>query len=163
MKMSEAEFIYNGVPTTIQCKPDDKMRLICQKFKDKAKIDQNNIFYSYDGKVGLNEELTFEQTLNAEDKKRNKMSVLVFESEFEPKEKDIIKSKIENEENNSKNNIKKINNLEQKLEAKEFIINDYKSKYEQIFKENIINKKTIKELEENNKNILKNFDIIKNE
>ena len=74
-----------------------------------------------------------------------------------------IKSKIENEENNSKNNIKKINNLEQKLEAKEFIINDYKSKYEQIFKENIINKNTIKELEENNKNILKNFDIIKNE
>ena len=91
--MSEAEFIYNGVPTIIQCKPDEKMKLICQKFKDKAKIDQNNIFYSYDGKVGLNEELTFEQTLNAEDKKRNKMSVLVFESEFEVKEKDIIKSK----------------------------------------------------------------------
>ena len=54
--MSEAEFIYNGVPTTIQCKADDKMKLICQKFKDKAKIDQNNIFYFYDGKVGLNEE-----------------------------------------------------------------------------------------------------------
>ena len=54
--MSEAEFIYNGVPTIIQCKPDDKMKLVCQKFKDKAKIDQNNIFYSYDGKVGLNEE-----------------------------------------------------------------------------------------------------------
>ena len=91
--MAEVEFIFNGVKTTIQCKPDDKMRLICQKFKDKAKIGQNNIFYSYDGKVGLNEELTFEQTLNAEDKKRNKMSVLVFESEFEVKEKDIIKSK----------------------------------------------------------------------
>ena len=74
-----------------------------------------------------------------------------------------IKSKIENEENNSKNNIKKINNLEQKLEATEFIINDYKVKYEQIFKEKIMNKKTIKELVENNKNILKNFDIIKNE
>ena len=91
--MAEVEFIFNGVKTTIQCKPDDKMKLICQKFKDKAKIDQNNIFYSYDGKVGLNEELTFEETLNAEDKKRNKMSVLVFESEFEVKEKDIIKSK----------------------------------------------------------------------
>ena len=45
MKMSEAEFIYNGVPTIIQCKPDEKMKLICQKFKDKAKIDKNNIFY----------------------------------------------------------------------------------------------------------------------
>ena len=91
--MSEAEFIYNGVPTIIQCKPDEKMKLICQKFKDKAKIDKYNIFYFYDGKVGINEELTFEQTLNVEDKKRNKMSVIVFESEMEVKEKDIIKSK----------------------------------------------------------------------
>ena len=91
--MAEVEFIYNGVKTTIQCKPDDKMKLICQKFKDKAKIDQNNIFYFYDGKVGINEELTFEETLNAEDKKRNKMNILVYESEFEVKEKDIIKSK----------------------------------------------------------------------
>ena len=49
------------------------------------------------------------------------------------------------------------------MEATEFIINDYKVKYEQIFKEKIMNKKTIKELVENNKNILKNFDIIKNE
>ena len=90
--MSEAEFIYNGVPTIIQCKPDNKMKLICQKFKDKAKIGKNNIFYSYDGKVGINEELTFEETLNSVDKKRNKMSILVFESEMEVKEKDIIKS-----------------------------------------------------------------------
>ena len=91
--MSEAEFIYNGVPTIIQCKPDEKMKIICQKFKDKAKIGKNNIFYSYNGKVGINEDLTFEETLNSEDKKRNKMSVIVFESEMEVKEKDIIKSK----------------------------------------------------------------------
>ena len=45
MKMAEVEFIYNGVKTTIQCKADEKMKLICQKFKDKAKIDKNNIFY----------------------------------------------------------------------------------------------------------------------
>ena len=62
--MSEVEFIYNGVTTIIQCKPDEKMKIIFQKFKDKAKIDKNNIFYSYDGKVGINEELTFEETLN---------------------------------------------------------------------------------------------------
>ena len=93
MKMSEVEFIFNGVKTTIQCKPNEKMKLICQKFKDKAKIDTNDIFYFYDGKVGINEELTFEQTLNAEDKKRNKMNILVYESEMEVKEKDIIKSK----------------------------------------------------------------------
>ena len=73
------------------------------------------------------------------------------------------KTKMENQENNTKNNYNKLNNLEQKLQAKEYIINDYKAKYEQILKENIINKKTIKDLEENNKIILKNFDIIKSE
>ena len=73
------------------------------------------------------------------------------------------KAKMENQENNTKNNYNKLNNLEQKLEAKEYIINDYKAKYEQILKENILNKKTIKDLEENNKIILKNFDILKAE
>ena len=52
--MVEAEFIYTGVKTVIQCKEDDKMKDICQKFQEKAKIDNNiNIFYSYNGQVGF--------------------------------------------------------------------------------------------------------------
>ena len=74
-----------------------------------------------------------------------------------------LKEKNENHENITKNYFNKLSNQEQKLEAKEYIINDYKAKYEQILKENLINKNNIKELEENNKTLLKNFDIIKNE
>ena len=61
--MAEVEFIYNGVTTIIQCKLDEKMKNICQKLKDKVKINNKSIFYSYNGKVGINEELTFEEAI----------------------------------------------------------------------------------------------------
>ena len=38
------------------------------------------VFYSYDGKVGFNEELTFEEIANREDKRRNKMNILVYDN-----------------------------------------------------------------------------------
>ena len=70
------------------------MKIVCDKFKEKSNIEQNaNIIYSYDGKVGLNEELTFEEIANLEDKKRNKMNILVYENEPEIIHKDKIKSK----------------------------------------------------------------------
>ena len=56
------------------------MKIICQKFKNKIKIAKNNIIYSYNGKIGINEELTFEEILNSEDKKRNKISILVYDN-----------------------------------------------------------------------------------
>ena len=74
-----------------------------------------------------------------------------------------LNTKIENQDNNKKNNNKIIKNLEDKIHAKEFIANDYKIKYEQIMKENLMNKNAIKTLEENNKTLLNNFDIIKAE
>ena len=74
-----------------------------------------------------------------------------------------LKSKIENEENITKNYFNKLSNLETKLQSKEYLINDYKTKYEQILKKNLINKNSIKELEENNKTLLTNLDIMKNE
>ena len=97
--MVETEFIYTGVKTVIQCKEDDKMKDICQKFQEKAKIDNNiNIFYSYNDQVGFNEELTFGEVANSEDKRRNKMIILVNDlindnNQNEIRNKDIMKSK----------------------------------------------------------------------
>ena len=94
--MSEIEFIYNGINTVIQCNSNEKMKEIIKKFKDKANIEQaQNIFYSYDEKLGINEDKSFEDTANSEDRKRSKMSVLVYENEnqMEEKKSDIKKSK----------------------------------------------------------------------
>ena len=94
--MVKVEFLYNGIKTVIQCKREDKMKDIIHKFKEKANIGNNiNIFYSYDGKVGLNEELSFVATANSEDKRRNKMNILTYENEKQKiiRNNDIIKSK----------------------------------------------------------------------
>ena len=95
--MSEVEFNYNGIKTIIQCKSNEKMKNICQHFANKIQINKNEIYFSYDGKAGIhfNEELTFEEMINKEDKKRNKMSILVYKNEFvgNEEENDIIKSK----------------------------------------------------------------------
>ena len=91
----EIEFIYDGISTIIQCNSNEKMKNICQKFKDKVGIDKNRkVFYSYDGKVGIDEELTFRDNANSEDKKGNKMSILVFSNDslIIQKENDIKES-----------------------------------------------------------------------
>ena len=92
--MAEVEFIYNGISITIICKMNEKMKNICQKFKEQAHINNNaNILYAYDGKVGINEELSFEEMANLEDKRRKKMSILVIDKQTVIKNKEIIKSK----------------------------------------------------------------------
>ena len=74
--MTQVEFIYNGVKTIIQCNLNEKMKDIFQRFKEKAQVGNKNIFYSYSGKVEINEESTFEEVANTEDKKRNKINVI---------------------------------------------------------------------------------------
>ena len=94
--MSQVEFIYDGVSTVIQCNENEKLKEIIQKFKAKVEIDKNKpILYSYNANIGINEELTFNEIVNSADKKRNKMSIVVFETEeqIEQKENDIILSK----------------------------------------------------------------------
>ena len=92
-----AEFNFNGIKTTIQCKPDEKMKDICQKYANKIEIDKNNLYFSYNGKAGkeFNEELMFEEMINSEDKTRNLMTILVFSNELKNNSviTDIIKSK----------------------------------------------------------------------
>ena len=90
--MTQVEFVYNGAITLIQCNMNEKMKEIIKRFKEKANINNNNIFYTYDGKIGINEELKFEEIANNVDKNRKKMNILVYDTEIEIKEKDIIKS-----------------------------------------------------------------------
>ena len=91
--MVEVEFAYNGINTTIQCNLNEKMKEICKRFKDKIGLNNNNIYYSYNGQVGIDEEKIFEEIANSEDKRRKKMNIIVFDNLIEIKDKEIIKSK----------------------------------------------------------------------
>ena len=92
--MAEAIFDYKGIKFIIQCKTNEKMKDIFKRFKDKAKI-YNNIFYFYNGKVIINDELTFIEIISSEDKHANKMKIIASDNEINKKERtiDIVKSK----------------------------------------------------------------------
>ena len=93
--MAQVEFQYNGTMTVIQCHENQKMEEICNNFKNKAKIEEKEIYYFYDGKGGtqFNNNLTFNQMANSLDKTRKKMSILVYGSENNISDKSKIKSK----------------------------------------------------------------------
>jgi hypothetical protein len=85
--MAEVEFNYKESKIIIQCKENEIMKNICQSFIEQVNEDKNNIYFSYDGNVGseFDENLSFEQMINSEDKERNKISILVFRNEKKKK------------------------------------------------------------------------------
>ena len=89
--MSEVEFHYKGETIIIQCNENENLREIIERFCSQAHIDRENICLLYNGISGIefNEELTFIQMVNNDDRERNRMSILVNDND----EKRFIKSK----------------------------------------------------------------------
>ena len=88
--MSEVNFNYKGNNTIIQCNSNEKMKDICKRFITKVGIDINKVYFLYNGNK-IKEELTFEENLNIDDKKRNKMNIIVNIIDNEEENKLIIK------------------------------------------------------------------------
>ena len=80
--MSEAnvKYIFEGREMTIQCKKEEKMREICQRYSIKLGINQNLLIFLYGGKQ-INSELSFESQANMIDKGKKEMNVLVIRNE----------------------------------------------------------------------------------
>ena len=87
--MVEIEFIYNGNKTIINSESYEKLKKIFQKFKDATNLNKNKLFYSYNGSININGELTFKELANKEDTIRKKMTIQVLEI----KNEDIIRTK----------------------------------------------------------------------
>ena len=78
--MSSVDFHFEGNKITIQCNNYDKMKQIFQKFFVKVNAEPDTVIFLYDGNKITNKELTFNQLSNSDDKKRNKMNILVYNS-----------------------------------------------------------------------------------
>ena len=78
--MSEVNAIFtlNCVDTKVQCKRNEKMKDICQRFSTKIEKDMNSYIYLYGG-TQLHFELTFEEHL--QDKGNKEMAISVFKKE----------------------------------------------------------------------------------
>ena len=78
--MDTVTFIYKGQETFIQCINSEQMKIIFKRFINKVGVNINNIFFIYDG-MKINEEITFNQLANENDKKEHKIKVLVYDME----------------------------------------------------------------------------------
>ena len=91
--MCEAIFKYNGQNYLIQCNQNDKIKEIKKKFLSKSALNKDNIYCIYSGGT-LNEELTFEQSINSQDKASNKMNIIVENNQnIESDKSKMVKSK----------------------------------------------------------------------
>ena len=75
--MSEIEFFYNGNYIKIQCNSNEKMRNIFDRFITKVGANNNLLVYIFNGYTISNEGLTFYELANSDDRKRNKMNIVV--------------------------------------------------------------------------------------
>ena len=73
--MSTIDFIYNEATTTIQCNDNDKIEDIIQKFCKKINKNKDSLYFIYGGNI-LEQNLSFEELANKEDKKRKKITIL---------------------------------------------------------------------------------------
>ena len=78
--MAEVIFIYNQINTTIQCSFNEKMMDIFKKYGLKSGIDIKSVYFLYSGKK-INENLTFAQIIEHDDKQSNKIKILVYNIE----------------------------------------------------------------------------------
>ena len=78
--MSIVEFLYNNNPIIVQCNSNEKMKDIIQKFYTKSGCNPNSTYFIYSGSTISNRDLTFSQTINSMDRQRNRMKILVIES-----------------------------------------------------------------------------------
>ena len=80
--MIEIEFSYNGKETTIQANEKDNIKDIFKKFAEETSTDLNSIYFLYEG-YKINNKLTLSQIINKNDKKNNKMKLLVNSIHFQ--------------------------------------------------------------------------------
>ena len=93
--MAQVEFQYNGIITTIQCQEDQKISEIFNNFTNKSNINENQINYSYNGRIitSNDKNLTFNQLANSLDKQRKKICVLAYDNNIEEPNEILIRSK----------------------------------------------------------------------
>ena len=94
MSQVTVEFQYNGKTITIQGKDNESMKDFYERFANKAAINirEIGIIFSYNGAWNNNfdENKTFIQTANSEDKKRKKMVFLVAESKDQEPQEELL-------------------------------------------------------------------------
>ncbi len=121
--MSITSFILNNNKTIIKCSKDDYMKDICTQFLRKINSKVDEMIFIYENNI-INQQLTFNEQIKEEDKKKNEITILCIEVN------DIIKylNQKEEKKNSEKEKKLKTNNVmcPECEEIYKMKLNDYK-------------------------------------
>ena len=89
--MAKVEFLFDGTKTIIQCDENDKLEEIIKKLCLKIEKNKEEMIFLYGGNI-INDQLTFNEIANKEDKQRKQISIIIAYNKT-IKNKNIKKSK----------------------------------------------------------------------
>ena len=142
--MTEVEFIYNGIPTIIQCNLTDKLENICQKFSTKAQIELKDLFFLHNGS-----QLNFDSELNQLKLNSEKIKILVYNNNNNVEKLSL------------KFNLKDINNIKYDINIYFSLNLDIIAEYKNIFPKKVYkNSFSLEELKNKSK-FFKIYDTVK--
>ena len=76
--MAKVEFQFNGVNSIIQCNEEQSIYEICNTFISKSRLKESDVNFVYNGRgIEFDNNLSFNQIANKNDKERKKMNILV--------------------------------------------------------------------------------------
>ena len=70
--MAELTFLFDQVPTVIQCSEKDLFKVAVEKFANKVHINPTNLYFLYDGTLKINLNQTIEEIFQKELKNKKK-------------------------------------------------------------------------------------------
>ena len=92
--MAKVEFQFNGVNSIIQCNEEQSIYEICNTFISKSHLNENDVNFVYNGRgIEFDNNLSFKQIANSNDKERKKMNILVLDNENISNSKIMVRSK----------------------------------------------------------------------
>ena len=82
MVEANAIFTLDGEDLTIQCKIEDKMKDICEKYSKKINKEMNSLLFLYGGKQ-VNFDIKFKEQANPFDIKNSEMKIVAYKNKNE--------------------------------------------------------------------------------
>ena len=92
-KMAELTFLFDQVPTVIQCSEKDLFKVAVEKFANKVHVNPTNLYFLYDGTLKINLNQTIEEVFKKELKNKKKIQILAISNGEELPKNDSKTSK----------------------------------------------------------------------
>ena len=81
--MAELTFLFNQIPTVIQCSENDLFKVAVEKFANKVHVNSSNLYFLYNGSVNINLNQTTKEAFKKDLNSNKKIQILAISNEEE--------------------------------------------------------------------------------